>query len=204
MININQKSGFTLVETLVAITILLLVIVGPMSIISTATHSTNFSSEQVVASFLAQEGIELVQKARDDLVLEDFSSGTEDNSAWQDFLDSSGAFGECVDNGSGLPEACGLEMATNAAGTVSVVDCNAANRDNCRLYINSNDAQRSRYTHNSGGNAETIYFRTINLQPDPSGIRDVLVTSKVTWRTGEQRREQEVEMVTYLYNVYGR
>lgn len=49
-------------ETLVAITILLIVVVGPMKIIISASNSTSFSGEQVVAFFLAQEGAEIAQK----------------------------------------------------------------------------------------------------------------------------------------------
>lgn len=72
MIHYSKQSGFSLVETLVAITILLVVIIGPMTISSSAAKSTSFASEQVTAFFLAQEGAELIEKARNDLLLEHF------------------------------------------------------------------------------------------------------------------------------------
>jgi len=81
--NPNQ-AGFSLVETLVAITILLIIIVGPMKISSSTAKSTSFASEQIVASFLAQEGAELAQKTRDELLLLNFNNYNPQN-GWESF-----------------------------------------------------------------------------------------------------------------------
>lgn len=58
-------SGFTLVETLVAISILLLVIVGPITIAQKGIRNAYFANEQFTAVFLAQEAIESVRQLRD-------------------------------------------------------------------------------------------------------------------------------------------
>ena len=70
--NNSKQSGFSLIETLVSISILLIVIVGPMSISNNSAKGSSFSNEQVTAFFLAQEGAELAQKGRDDLVIKGF------------------------------------------------------------------------------------------------------------------------------------
>ncbi len=57
--------GFTLIETFVAITILLTAIVGPLTIASRGLSSAFLAKQQTVASFLAQEGIEYVRFKRD-------------------------------------------------------------------------------------------------------------------------------------------
>lgn len=192
MQNNNQQSGFTLVETLVAITILLLVITGPMSISARAAKSTSFSSEQVVAFFLAQEGAEIAQKGRDDILLANFTNPT---TAWNTFTNTSGTFQHCFGaNG------CGLELNTNAAGTLkNPVNCSGTS---CTLYVDSNTANtRSRYTHTSSGNTATSYLRVIKMQK--YGEREVKVTSTVYWRTGSQKESQKVEVETYLFNIYG-
>ena len=204
MIYLKNQSGFSLVETLVAITILLLVVIGPMTIVTNSTKGTNFSGEQVTASFLAQEGLELAQKARDDLVLPDFVSGSEDDSAWQDFVGTSGVFAACIDDGAGIRESCGLQLITSGVAPVTAIDCSGSNRRRCRLYYDNDRSQRDRYTHTVSGNETTEYFRNITFEPDVTGLQEVKVTSRVTWRNENQRREQEVELVTYLYNVYGR
>ena len=84
----QKQSGFSLVETLVAISILLIVIVGPMTISMQSAKSSSFASEQVQAFFLAQEGLELAEKARDDLLLrsELFDGNPPSYLSWGTFL----------------------------------------------------------------------------------------------------------------------
>lgn len=199
----TKVTGFSLVETLVAISILLIVIVGPMTIIAGAAQSTNFSSEQVTASFLAQEGLELAQKERDDLVLSAFNAGATEgsNTAWTALVDPSGTYEYCIDTDGDGAEVCSLEIETDASGTVTVDDCSGTNRLNCQLYLDASAGVRSVYTHNSAG-TQTPYNRTVRFEP--VGTQEVKITSRVTWRTGEQRQEQSVEVVTYVSNVYGR
>lgn len=192
MTHSHLQSGFSLVETLVAITIVLIVIVGPMTIISTATNSTSFSSEQVVAFFLAQEGAELAQKARDDIILDRFTSGPQD---WSDFInESTGPYEECF-SASG----CGLEISEASDGEVEVADCSASG--NCRLHFDDGSGSiRSRYTYDSTGNTETPYTRVVRFES--TSPYEVRVVSQVEWFSGISRNAQTVEVETYLVDVY--
>ncbi len=65
----NYSSGFTLVETMVAITILLIAVVGPMSAIGGSLRQINTARDQMIAVNLAQEGIEIVRQKRDSNML---------------------------------------------------------------------------------------------------------------------------------------
>lgn len=189
----TTQDGFTLVETLVSITILLLVIIGPMTISSSAARSTSFSSEQVIAFFLAQEGAELAQKARDDLWLGDF---TNPGTGWSDFTNiSAGTYADCFTN-----DGCRLEIETDAVGSIKlpVADCNPVS--DCRLYFDPNN-DRSRYNHDSSSPITTPYTRIIKFEEITSD--EVKVTSRVYWRSGNQRQNQEAVVETYLFNVYG-
>jgi len=192
-------TGFSLVETLVAVAILLVVIVGPMSIASQANSSTTFANQQIIAYFLAQEGLELAQKGRDDLLLPEFAAvplPPASNAGWNAFVSNSGDFADCF-----AGDVCGLEINDDAGGSVDVRDC--SNPSECRLYL-SNTAGRSRYTYDdSSGNVATDYTRTIAMTTGVSGA-EVLVTATVRWRTGDQITEQSTTATTYLFNVYGR
>ena len=55
----NEK-GFTLVETFVAITILMIAVLGPMSMLSTALRDARYIGNQITTTYLAQEGTELM------------------------------------------------------------------------------------------------------------------------------------------------
>ncbi len=58
------KKGFTMIETLVAIAILVIAVIGPMSLLSKAIADSSYARNQVVATYLAQEGIESVINKR--------------------------------------------------------------------------------------------------------------------------------------------
>ena len=64
-----KNTGFTLVETLVAITILVLVIASASGAIQTGITSFIFSKEQVMAYYLAQEGFEQIRNIRNENTL---------------------------------------------------------------------------------------------------------------------------------------
>ena len=61
-----KNKGFTIIESLVAITILVLAITGATSALQTGISSYVFSKDQIVAFYLAQEGFEQVRNIRDE------------------------------------------------------------------------------------------------------------------------------------------
>jgi Tfp pilus assembly protein PilV len=61
----KPRRGFTLIETLVAISVLILSLTGPLSIASNALKSAYYARDEVIASYLAQEGLEYVRAVRD-------------------------------------------------------------------------------------------------------------------------------------------
>lgn len=193
MIKKYAQSGFSLVETLVAITILLLVIIGPMTISMSTSRSTSYSSEQVVAYFLAQQGIEIAQKARDDIILNNFLPSTDGNfvaNPWTTFVNSAtGPYANCF-NAAG----CSLEMSGGGLAAGSV--CTGTN---CRLYYDSG-REPDRYNYDNSGTISP-YTRTVRfIQVNSNEVR---VVSRVYWQTGTRRDFQEVILETSLFNVYG-
>lgn len=192
----TSQHGFTLVETLVAITILLLVIIGPLTISSSSVRSTAFASEQVTAFFLAQEGAELAQMERDRFVLENFKNPGSRPNPWTDFSNQNGFFQYCY-NATG----CRTSMNTDTTGTLAPIR-SCSNLADCKLYLDtSSSVVRSRYSHDSSG-TPTSFTRVIKFTRDPSG-REVSVTSTVTWQSGFSREQQQVVVQTSLFNIYG-
>lgn len=60
-----SQRGFTLIETFVAITILVTAVAGPLTLAQKGLTSALVARDQLMASFLAQEGIEYVRQQRD-------------------------------------------------------------------------------------------------------------------------------------------
>lgn len=198
MIYKNKQFGFSLVETLVAISLLLLVVTSQMSV-SNTTKGSSFAREQTQAFFLAQEGIELVQNVRDQLFLEhldDVLGGSSHRSTpWGDFIDgTSSPIKECFSS-----EGCGLSFNNSSTNEVKAVRCSP--ESNCILYFSGDVNDRSRYNHTNGTASEkTIFTRVILVEKQSDG--SVKASSKVTWRTGSLIAGQEVMVDTYLYNTY--
>jgi Tfp pilus assembly protein PilV len=184
----STQSGFSLVETLVAITILIIVIIGPMTISTKTSQSTSFASEQVTAYLLAQEGAELAQKARDDMML-DFYQGTRPN-PWSDFT-TGPAYVRCFN-----PNGCGIHMQVNGELS-SPVNCGAIASPACILKYDSSGTVRSSYNHSTG--IDTEYRRRIRFNLDGDEVR---VISTVDWQTGDSATVRSVEVETYLFNIY--
>ncbi len=61
-----KNKGFTIVESLVAITILVMVIIGATSAVQSGISSYIFSKDQIIAFYLAQEGFEQIRNIRDE------------------------------------------------------------------------------------------------------------------------------------------
>lgn len=83
-IKTSRARGFTLIETLVAISVLLLSLAGPLSIASQALQSAYYARDQITAFYLAQEAVEYVRAAR----YENYLSGNEWLSGLTDCVDS--------------------------------------------------------------------------------------------------------------------
>lgn len=198
----QSQAGFSLVETLVAITILLIVIIGPMSIATSASRSTSFASEQVVAFFLAQEGAEIAQKARDDILLRHFLIPSAANylaDTWGTFANqTTSPYASCFSS-----DGCGLELNSNSIGSVKTpTSCSGTTL--CALYYDASanaDGDRAHYTYVATGNTKTLYTRVINFEVVSD--HEIRVISKVYWRTGSLRKTQEVVVETFLFDVYG-
>lgn len=60
-----RDKGFTLIETLVAISVLIVSIAAPMSLVSQSLSSAFYARDQITAFYLAQEALEMVRATRD-------------------------------------------------------------------------------------------------------------------------------------------
>src|SRR3989338_6121163 len=62
----SKTKGFTIIESLIAISILLTAIAGAGSAVQTGISSYIFSKDQIIAFYLAQEGFEQIRNIRDE------------------------------------------------------------------------------------------------------------------------------------------
>ena len=78
----QKNKAFTLLETLVAISIFTVSILGIMSVLASGISNANYAKQKMTASYLAQEGIEYIRNMRDTNVLYSVNGG------WNGFRDA--------------------------------------------------------------------------------------------------------------------
>ena len=67
--NKRKIAGFTLLETLVAISILMVAVAAPITIAQKGLTSASYSKNQLIASYLAQDAIEYLINKRDSITI---------------------------------------------------------------------------------------------------------------------------------------
>lgn len=159
--------GFTLVETMIAIAILMLAILGPLTIAAAGLRNSLYAKDEITAYYLAQEGIEYVRAIRD-------WNYFDNNSSWLDGLTA------CIDS-PGNQHGCAIDGYTwIMSGDANVVECSSASCNEGVLYLTANED----YTHESSGNTVSRFKRYIKIDlANLSTPDDVKVTSTVVWTT---------------------
>lgn len=188
----KTEKGFTLVETLVAITILLLVIIGPLTVAQKGIQNAYYANEQVTAVFLAQEAIEAVRELRDTNALEEYqgwvesTNGTRNTWKWYTI-------------GSELHPQCKPGPVTGCAFDIDASKFQACGSNDCVLKLQTNGI----YNHENSG-INSPFTRKVYLGDTTDG--GVSVTVDVTWTSqifgGATTRT--VKLQTWVYDHYQR
>jgi type II secretory pathway pseudopilin PulG len=188
---LKQTKGYSLVEALVAISILLIALVGPMTIAAKGIQSANYVREQTIAISLAQEGIEAFIAARNDATIEALNSGNL-SASWDWVSDS--RINDCRGaNG------CNIEYSDNEP-LDSVAGCTGAGGSGCELFFNSGGG-RARYVLSSSGAVPTPYRRVIKVSD--IGVTGLHIESTVYW--GAQLfggQSQSLTLISEVYKLY--
>lgn len=181
-----QNKGFTLVETLVAITVLLLVIIGPMTIAQKGIQNAYYANDQITAMFLAQEAIEGVRELRDEKALEAYNTtGVVNTWDW-------------IPAGCNAPTTCGFQGVTNPSTPITL----CSNLGGCVVRKNT---ATNLYSHTPGDPVTSPQY-TREITFDVSGTIDsVKVTVDVYWNASVfGGGPRHVILQTWLYDHYQR
>jgi Tfp pilus assembly protein PilV len=63
--HVERERGFTIIETLVAISVLMIAVAGPLVVASKGLFGADLARDQMVAAYLAEESMEAVKNIRD-------------------------------------------------------------------------------------------------------------------------------------------
>lgn len=173
-----KNKAFTIVETLVAIMILMVAISGPLTSAFRGLNAASAARDQMIATQLAQEGVEAFRN----LVDSNIRSG---RAATQGFLLNVNA---CYPN-----KRCRVNTFPNIS--VASQDLDYTLNPVFRLYKNPGN---NYFVHTSGANA-TPFYRSAYLQSIRSDSADLIV--EVAWKSGPYSVENITTAKLTLYNV---
>ncbi len=175
----NMKdSGFTLVETLVAISIFTLSILALLSVISQGIANTTYAKNKIIASYLAQEGIEYVRNIRDTYVM---YNGADSSAGWSNFRSKlTGA--QCqASNGCYFGDLTTADFSNQVEPIIGLPMTNCGSTCPNLLY----DSASGKYGYTASGTTATSPFiRTIKINLVGGGVNEIQILSTVSWTQG--------------------
>lgn len=136
MMTAMHQRGFTLVETMVAIAIITIAIVGPMHAVQQGVIASYVARDRLIASSLAQEGVEYVHAIRDGNFLYNLANPGAPRS-WLYGVDGTGGSSNCggsakciLDPTQNTVSVCSGTCAPLKVSTIGVYNQTAANASN--------------------------------------------------------------------------
>jgi prepilin-type N-terminal cleavage/methylation domain-containing protein len=146
-----QKSGFTLIEVIISIAIVVIALISALSLITFSTTSIRINKSKIIAAGLVQEGLEIVKNIRDNNWLHNCPAcDRRTTGTWRTGLNAGDS-----------------RVQYNLENLLSF--------SSVPLKIDSNGF----YQYDSGSN--TSFYRRINIYYIPGNDDQIKVIAEVTW-----------------------
>jgi prepilin-type N-terminal cleavage/methylation domain-containing protein len=191
--NIRGERGFTIVEVLISLTIFSIAVAGVITVAAQGGLNVNAVRNKLIASYLADEGIELMRGVRDTYVVQE-PIGDEDK-GWTAFT---AAVAACSSGPSTLP--CDVD-ALNTSGAArfpdvsNIVACPLAG---CPLYYDTATGFYRNFW--SGPAPASVFSRKITVDPVPLSPDEMKITVTVSWKDGIA--PQSITESEHIFNWY--
>ncbi len=166
----KARRGFTLIETLLAIMILMLAITGPLTIANKGLTSSLIGKDRFIATYLAQDAMEYVRFVRDTNALYGVNWLTGVGTNWTTGLSPCYSVGGTT--------ACYFDSLGNTPSVIT--SCANVDCSDVPLYY---DTSSNSYSYKkTTGTTQTIFIRSVKITPVTNNTDEVLVSVTVTWK----------------------
>ncbi|OGZ07105.1 MAG: hypothetical protein A3D65_00640 [Candidatus Lloydbacteria bacterium RIFCSPHIGHO2_02_FULL_50_13] len=206
----NSTGGITLIETVVSIALLSFAVAGPMTLAAHSIKASSAAKNELIATHLAEEGLEVVRNLRDNSSAEDNGDrdGPIDGFVWVKAI-----LGNCkwepgcaIDITQHVPNGTSNVWSLNAPGRYNaVIPCPGSCADESVVYFNP-DTGLYRQSENILGSpwVRTQFTRTIFMTgtDDPNAPeRQAHVTAVVTY-PGYGGIRRTIRVTQDIYNWF--
>lgn len=182
----KNNKGFTLVETMFAVMILSLAIVGMMTVVANSLFASRYARDEITVSYLLQEVVDYVRNDRDTSVF--LQNDKVIDEAWTDFTakyancsNSNGCYFDVLDNISNpslVPTACPSGVCPNL--------CYDENAENTSFYVSED------FFGDCPGSTSLTSFQRKTVVSTGSNLDELNVTVTVFWKNGGMDKERSL------------
>lgn len=189
LINKQKNRGFTLIETMIAVFILVVAFNGLLGLITNSIYYGRYSKNDIIANYLVQEVLDSVRNDRDTIA---FQKIAEVGSGWSGFLSKYGYPNSYCFSVNG----CEIEVASI---TTDIAACSGATGSwgalGCRVLNYDNDAiNQDFYTYKTPtGSVPSNFKRKINMSINSSLNDQLDITVSVEWLNGTLVRSKTLK-----------
>lgn len=172
--------GFTLLEVLVAISVLMVAVAAPITIVQKGLSSAVYTKNQMIASYLAQDAIEYIKNKRDYLTINSLDAFGGHSYDWN----SLSIFSLCLTSSN--PNGCQIDTIKNS---LNITDDISAYSGSVHLKLGDNNGTHAgMYQYMDGG--DTNFTRQIQITLDPynlihSNPNEAMVKVTVSWGSAD-------------------
>ncbi len=197
--NKSKKRGFTLVEAMVAISILSLSITGPMLIAQKGIGSAIYARDQITAFYLAQEAVEFIRNVRDSNRIR--NSNTSDPLAVIPWLQQ---FNNCKAAGNSGKKCQIDSQYVDFSDAKAIQVCNDSSNPDGPCPLLSYNTSSGLYGYCNGttdctGWRPTAYTRTIDID-DRTKPNEAVITVTISWKTTLFNPRKSFVITEYLFD----
>ncbi len=190
--------GFTLVEALVAISILMIAVTGPMTVAQKGLVSAITSKDQMIAAFLAQDAIEYIKNVRDSNGVKANAIGGTSPDEWLAGLGEIECIKETLEPNETIDSGCNVDTLHNGllSSSVNYQMCTERSIDGQFLGYGIGDSSTcilskfSRY----------IKIKRVNDVVTGEPADEAYIDVLIKWGNGA---DQQFRIGSYLYNYWG-
>ena len=200
----NSSKAFTLVESLVAISILMIAIASPMTLAQKGLSTATLSKDQMIASFLAQDAIEAVKNIRDQIAV------TQTSGDWLGDKNDVLTLYPCVCSESTCDPSsgdvfifCKIDTTASIWNSASI-SAGVMNTDVKLKTFSITDPTTNitslRYGYIGDNGLDSKFTRYINIIKNPSDNNqdEAAVRVRVVWDTPQG--QQNIDIKNFIYN----
>lgn len=198
-VNFSKSKGFTLVETLVAIFVLVIAVTGPMSAVVNSLKASFLARDQIVAFYLAQDVIEAIKNVRDNNYLVELQATSPNFGTWLKPGNQDNIPPPCINpaNKTCSIDTSGLKTGNPIRFKSDHSDCSSSNK--CDIFL---DTTNNVFTHDDS-DTSTKYKRIVYLdkiQNNGSREDELKIVVEVEWEASFLGGTRKIVVQENIYN----